>query len=151
MGYKSRLKQARRSSKEIIVAKTQDKIWTELDTYFKEKDKLDDQLWLSMEREVKSIKLNKSDIQLSYQAARLFLYETLLLERTQQSNIIKEDLMIFSTAYTKFELDIKKAGEMLFASGGMRDMHDPLLWSFIPRSMSRTIDIIWNDIGEWVS
>lgn len=40
---------------------------------------------------------------------------------------------------------------MLFASGGMRDMHDPLLWSFIPRSMSRTIDIIWNDIGEWVS
>lgn len=42
MGYKSRLKQARRSSKEIIVAKTQDEIWTELDTYFKEKDKLDD-------------------------------------------------------------------------------------------------------------
>lgn len=100
MGYKSRLKQARRSSKEIIVAKTQDEIWTELDTYFKEKDKLDDQLWLSMEREVKSIKLNKSDIQLSYQAARLFLYETLLLERTQQSNIIKEDSMIVSTAYT---------------------------------------------------
>ncbi len=42
-----------------------------------------------------------------------------------------------------------KSGETLYKSGGMNDMRDNLVWSFIPKRYRREIDIFWNGIGEW--
>lgn len=47
--------------------------------------------------------------------------------------------------------NLKKGGQILYDTEGMRGMHDDLLWSFIPKRYRREIDIAWNGIGEWVS
>jgi len=44
---------------------------------------------------------------------------------------------------------ITQAGQMLYEEGGMRSMHDPLVWSFIPKRYGRDIDCAWDGIGEW--
>ena len=44
---------------------------------------------------------------------------------------------------------IIQAGQMLYEEGGMRSMHDPLVWSFIPKRYGRDIDCAWDGIGEW--
>lgn len=44
---------------------------------------------------------------------------------------------------------IRKAGEMLNESGGFIDMSDYLVWSFIPKSLHREIELHWDGIGDW--
>lgn len=46
---------------------------------------------------------------------------------------------------------IREAGEILYETEGMRGMHDELLWSFIPKTYQREIDLIWDGIGEWLA
>lgn len=46
---------------------------------------------------------------------------------------------------------LKEAGEMLNASGGLKDMQDPLLWSFIPQNVKRLVDFAFDGIGEWLA
>jgi hypothetical protein len=46
---------------------------------------------------------------------------------------------------------IIKSGEALNKSGGMNDMMDDLVWSFIPKRYKREIDMRWSGIGEWVA
>jgi hypothetical protein len=40
---------------------------------------------------------------------------------------------------------------MLYESGGMDDMRDPLTFLFIPKELHRFIDLCWHGIGEWKS
>ena len=47
--------------------------------------------------------------------------------------------------------DIRKAGEMLHESGGMRDMQDSLIFLFLPREIHRSIDLYWHGVGDWLS
>jgi hypothetical protein len=42
-----------------------------------------------------------------------------------------------------------RSGQTLYKSGGMRDMKDGLVWSFIPKRYRREIDMYWDGIGEW--
>ena len=42
-----------------------------------------------------------------------------------------------------------EAGNELNKEGGMKSMHDDLVWSFIPKRYHREIDYLWNGIGEW--
>lgn len=44
---------------------------------------------------------------------------------------------------------IIEAGKSLYLHEGMRGMHDPLVWAFIPKRYHRTIDALWDGIGEW--
>ena len=46
---------------------------------------------------------------------------------------------------------LKEAGEMLYKEGGMKSMHDNLVWSFIPERYHREIDTCWDGIGEWIA
>lgn len=47
------------------------------------------------------------------------------------------------------EEGVKEAGKLLYEFDGMNGMTDRLVWSFIPKRYKRTIDMIWNGIGEW--
>lgn len=42
-----------------------------------------------------------------------------------------------------------KSGEILNKSGGIKDMTDNLVWSFIPERYKGEIDKFWDGIGEW--
>jgi hypothetical protein len=44
-----------------------------------------------------------------------------------------------------------KSGENLNKSGGMTDMQDDLVWSFIPKRYKGEIDRFWDGIGEWIA
>jgi hypothetical protein len=142
MGYKSKLKQMKRSGQSIIPA-IDNNAWEELCTSYTRRETQAEDYWLSMRKECDAIVKNKYDIQSSYQAARVLLYETLLEERDN----LEQDC---STS-KKVDVNIRKAGEMLYASGGMNYLHDPLLWSFIPRHIRRHIDYIWSGIGDWLA
>ena len=142
MGYKSKLKQMKRSGQSIIPA-IGNNAWEELCTSYTGREIQEEDYWSSMRKECDAIVKNKYDIQSNYQAARVLLYKTLLEERDN----LEQD----SIASKKVDINIRKAGEMLYASGGMNYMHDPLLWSFIPRHIRRHIDYIWSGIGDWLA
>lgn len=44
---------------------------------------------------------------------------------------------------------LTEAGHLLYQEGGMRSMHDGLVWSFIPKRYHQDINLAWNGIGEW--
>lgn len=44
---------------------------------------------------------------------------------------------------------VQEAGQLLYNHSGMNGMHDPLVWSFIPKRFQRIIDYLWNGIGQW--
>jgi hypothetical protein len=46
--------------------------------------------------------------------------------------------------------DIHKGGELI-ASESNQSMHDPLIWSFIPQTLHREVDMEWNGIGDWIA
>ena len=143
MGYKSKLKQRKRLEKSLIPA-IGNKAGEEIRTFFYTGREIpEEDGWSSMRKECDAIVKNKYDLQSNYQAARVLLYQTLLKERDR----LDQDYSIDNKA----DVNIRKAGEMLYANGGMNDMHDPLLWSFIPRQIRRHIDYIWNGIGEWLA
>lgn len=43
---------------------------------------------------------------------------------------------------------LKEAGRLLDTGG---DMHDNLVWAFVPKRFVRDIDVMWNGIGSWES
>ena len=43
-----------------------------------------------------------------------------------------------------------KSGQSLYKSGGIDDMKDNLVWSFIPKRYGREIDQFWNGIGGFI-
>lgn len=45
--------------------------------------------------------------------------------------------------------EIREAGKLLNQSGGSVDMHDYLVWSFIPKHLHRLVDLCFDGIGEW--
>ena len=53
--------------------------------------------------------------------------------------------------WKKIDQDIIEGGKLLYKAYGMDGMRDPLVWSFIPKRFHRTIDILFDGIGEWVS
>ena len=44
---------------------------------------------------------------------------------------------------------VRESGEALNRLGGMTDMTDNLIWSFIPRSLHRQIEACWNGVGQF--
>ena len=142
MGYKSKLKQMRRL-KESVLSDLNNSDWEDPCTSYIGERVQEEDCWLSMKKECDAIVKNKSDLSSPYQAARVLLYKTLLEEKDN----LKQDANISK----KVDLNIRKAGEMLYASGGMNDMHDRLLWIFIPPYLRRYIDYNWNGIGEWLA
>jgi len=44
---------------------------------------------------------------------------------------------------------LREAGELLYKEGGMKSMHCPLVWSFIPKRYGGDINLEWDGIGEW--
>lgn len=47
---------------------------------------------------------------------------------------------------------VKNAGKTIYQSqleDGLAGMHDPLIWSFIPRSFHPVLNLIWSGIGDW--
>ena len=139
MGYKSKLKQMRRL-KESIISASDDNDWEELFTSDTEREIQQEDYWSSMRKECDAIVKNQSDLQSPYQAARVLLYKTLLAQRAN----LEQDC----SPSKKVAINIRKAGEMLYVSGGMDYIHDPLLWSFIPRHIRKHIDYIWSGIGN---
>lgn len=87
-----------------------------------------------------------------YQRARRKMYRA-LVSMVEADPVAADEPELRSIEATKraekFRRDIRTAGEMLHAIGGMEKMHDGLLWSFIPRRYHRDIDYIWDGIGEW--
>ena len=156
MGYKSKIKQLRRINK-IESSKCIERGFEYFRLLGLESIKLEDKCWSSMRLELNAIRQNNAHLHSSYQSARLFLYDTLLTERDRQFASMDKELVIDfefnidSIVSPMFDLDVRKAGEMLFASGGMADMTDSLLWSFIPKILNRTIDYSWHGIGDWKS
>ncbi len=47
--------------------------------------------------------------------------------------------------------ELTRAGKLLHKEGGMESMHDPLLWSFIPKSFHHEIDTNFSGIGDWLA
>lgn len=93
-----------------------------------------EQEWLKLRMELKGINFWKQYKTSNYALARKMLYEAILpLEHSEDCDSDK----------------VKKAGKLLYETEGNKGMQDRLLWSFIPKSCQRLIDIYWDGIGDW--
>jgi len=77
-----------------------------------------------------------------FDLARLELFE--VINEIMENDPLGDD---YSDALTQ---RLKNAGQSLYNSGGMKDMHDPLVWLFIPKRLHRDIDVHWSGVGEWL-
>ena len=57
--------------------------------------------------------------------------------------------VITDYSFESVRMDIRKAGEMLNESGGMKDMLDPLIFFFLPKGIHGIISAFWHGIGEF--
>ncbi|NET47008.1 hypothetical protein [Okeania sp. SIO2B3] len=60
-------------------------------------------------------------------------------------------ILFYSGLLEEDNIKIKEAGKILYENEGMEGMYDNLLWSFVPKSWHRYVDILWNGIGQWRS
>lgn len=117
----------------------------EIKNFFKEIEEMEKKLnllplgseereWLKLKMELKGLNFWKQYKTSSYAKARKMLYEAILpLEYSENFD----------------SNQVKKAGELLNEIEGEAGMQDNLLWSFIPKSCQRLIDICWDGIGDW--
>jgi hypothetical protein len=141
MGYKSHLREIKRLTRKI--SPDSQTVWDNLAAEYAVRAKEEKARWLELRKERDAIVKNGSALKNPFQAARVFLYTSLLKEADELRNC--------RDTSEELDLNIRTAGEMLYAAGGTKDMHDPLLWGFIPDDASRLIDLNWHGIGEWRS
>jgi hypothetical protein len=134
-GFKKEIKKMRKNQDQKV---TPNYDLEDLRNYYLKKQQREEERFQEMLQELEGIK-NREEPLGTYQEARLLIYSALAQCWEDREKIIDPQI----------EKQIKDAGEMLYQYGGMKALHDELLWYFIPKPLGGEIEIIWNGIGEW--
>lgn len=94
--------------------------------------------------ELEGLEKLQSDKEGTFGWGRLQIFKAASLCLVKDSLSTPEEVRILTE-------QIHEAGEKMYEIEGMKGLHDPLIWLFMPKSWHRTIDKAFNGIGEWLS